>query len=184
MATRPGRELLHTHRGGAADHRVVAAYLRLHGPATAAEVAGFVGTTKSTIASMWPDGLAEVRVQGRAGFLPADALALLENPPDPEPVRLLPAWDPLVQGRDRRLLAPERGYHKEIWKVLGNPGTLLAQGEIAGIWRGKVARERMEITVSPFWPLQSDTRDAIEQEVSRVALTRGFPDAQLTLAPP
>lgn len=163
----------------AAATTVVENYLRLHGPATAAEAAGFVGTTVATVKSTWPAGLATVRVDGRESVLPAADLAAMENPPEPDLVRLLPPWDPFLQARDRRLLVPDPLLHKEVWKVIGNPGALLADGEIAGTWRTKAVGRRLDFTISPFWTLPAAARHEAEAEAERIATARGFADMRV-----
>ncbi|SFB51309.1 Winged helix DNA-binding domain-containing protein [Amycolatopsis marina] len=161
---------------------IVVAYLSLHGPATAGEAAGFVGTTRKCLAPVWPDGLAEVSFDSRNAFLPADRLSLLENPPEPAVVRLLPPSDPLLQGRDRLTLVPDKAQHKEIWKILGNPGAVLADGELAGTWRAKTSGKRLRITVSPFWNLPRPVRERTENEAERVAAVRGYSEAAVDWA--
>ncbi|AXB47177.1 winged helix DNA-binding domain-containing protein [Amycolatopsis albispora] len=153
---------------------VMAAYLRLHGPATPGEAGGFSGTTATAAKEMWPSDLVEVRLDKKKRYLPADALPLLENPPEPDVVRLLPPSDPLLQARDRDLLVPEKAHQKEVWKILGNPGALLTDGEIAGVWRPKTAGNRLSITVRTFWPLSPDVRERVGQEAEVVAAARGL----------
>lgn len=161
--------------------RVVEHYLRLHGPATPAEAARFVGTTRATVEqSFWPADLAEIRVDGQVRHLPADRVAALENPPEPDPVRLLPPWDPFLQARDRTLLVPEAAHQKEVWKVLGNPGALLAGGEITGTWRARTAGRRLEITLTALLPMAARDRIAAEEEARRVATVRGATDVRVT----
>ncbi|WP_460444012.1 DNA glycosylase AlkZ-like family protein, partial [Amycolatopsis cihanbeyliensis] len=161
--------------------RIAAAYLRLHGPATATEVAGFLGTTKRTVTEGgWPEDLVEVRVDGHPAYLPAGQVPELENPPEPGLVRLLPPWDPLLQARDRLVLVPDKAWHKEIWKVIGNPGALLAGGEIAGTWRTRSAGRRLDVTVNPLWMLTRDVRAEVEAEADRVAAVRGFAVARVS----
>jgi Winged helix DNA-binding domain len=162
---------------------VVLNYLHLHGPATAGDAAGFAGTTTKTVQGNWPEGLTEVRVAGRKSFLPSADLPRLENPPDPDLVRLLPPWDPYLQSRDRALLVPDKAQQKEIWKIIGNPGALLADGEIAGSWRTKASgRKRLDFTFKQFWTLSPPVRKATEAEAERVAAVRGFPDLRITWA--
>ncbi|MGA6164028.1 DNA glycosylase AlkZ-like family protein [Amycolatopsis magusensis] len=158
----------------AAATAVMAAYLRLHGPATPGDAGGFSGTTATVAKDMWPSDLAEVQVDGKKRYLPADALALLENPPEPDVVRLLPPSDPLLQARDRDLLVPEKPHQKEIWKILGNPGALLADGEIAGVWRPKTSGKRLSIAVTSFWPLDPGTQNRVGEEAELVAAARGL----------
>jgi hypothetical protein len=164
---------------GLAD--LIATYLRLLGPAGPAEVAKYLGTTTAEIKKAWPDDLAEVTVDGRKGWLPASAVKSFESPPAPEGVRLLPGMDPLLQARDRDVLVPGRERQKEVWRVLGNPGVVLADGEIVGVWRGKLAAgKRIDLTVTPFGPLTAPQRTEIEEESAHVARARGVPAATVT----
>lgn len=107
--------------------------LRLLGPATAAEGAKFLGTTQRAIRRVWPEGLAEVRVDGRRAWLPEEDLDALRSAPAPRLVRLLPPSDPCLQARDRELLAPDPARRQAVWRVLSSPGALLVEGEITGV---------------------------------------------------
>lgn len=167
----------------AAQADVITHYLSVHGPATAAEAAGFMTTTRRTAKSVWPDGLSEVDFDGKIAYVPTDSLDALANPPEPALVRLLPCWDPLLQSRDRTTLVPEKAHQKEIWKIIGNPGAVLADGEIAGTWRAKAkGRKRLELTITPLWAIDAPTRQQIEVEAHRVATARGFADAAVRYA--
>jgi hypothetical protein len=154
---------------------LVRTYLRLLGPATAIEAAKFLGTTRTELLAVWPStGLAEVTVDGRSCWLPEDSVPGLLGPPPPPDVRLLPAGDPFLQARDREFLVPDKARHAEVWKILGNPGALLADGDIAGTWRAKMAgRKTLELTVTPFEPLPSQLRRAVTEEAERIATARG-----------
>src|SRR5215207_5585001 len=161
---------------------LVTAYLRLLGPATQAETAKYLGTTQTELRRAWPDGLAEVRVDGRRAWLPADRVAMLRSAPAPRLVRLLPPGDPYLQARDREMLVPGKARQAEVWRMLGNPGALLVDGEIAGVWRARmVGKKALEVTVTPFEPLAAGTRDAVHDEAGRVAAVRGAPSARLKL---
>ncbi|MFI5489990.1 DNA glycosylase AlkZ-like family protein [Micromonospora echinaurantiaca] len=162
------------------------AYLRLLGPATPADVAGFLGTSAGALRGVWPDGLAEVRVAGRRAWLPADRLDALRDARPAPGVRLLPPGDPFLQGRDRDLLVPERAHQKQLWRILGNPGALLLDGEVAGVWRAKAAgRGALEVTVTPFegHPLPARARREVDAEAAVVAATRGAADVRVRVEP-
>jgi hypothetical protein len=175
----PGAPPIPSANAGIAD--LIATYLRLLGPATPAEAAKYLGTTTAEIKQVWPDDLAEVTVEGKRAWLPASALKHFESPPAPEGVRLLPGMDPLLQARDRDLLVPGRDRQQEVWRVLGNPGVVLADGEIVGVWRAKLAgRKRVDLTVAPFGPLTPPQRADIEEESAHVARARGVPSATVT----
>jgi hypothetical protein len=178
-----GRSAVKTKPDVKAATAVVADYLRVHGPATKSDAAGFVGTTRACVEQMWPDGLVEVQVGGKAAFLPEERLSELENPPEPDFVRLLPPLDPFLQARDKTLLVPDEANRKEVWKMLGNPGVVLADGDISATWRSKASgRKRLDFTVSPFETFNPAARKLVEAEAERVATARGFPEARVTWA--
>ncbi|MFI5959640.1 DNA glycosylase AlkZ-like family protein [Cryptosporangium sp. NPDC051539] len=154
------------------------AYLRLHGPATQAEVAAYFAASRATVADDWPDDLVEVRVDGRAGYwIPASQEAALREPAAPDLVRLLPPGDPYLQTRNRDLLVPERAEQKALWRPLGNPGAVLAEGEIVGFWRPKTSGKKLTITVEGFRPIRED----LEDEARIIAAARGATDVRLVL---
>jgi hypothetical protein len=162
---------------------LITTYLRLLGPATPVEVAKYLGSSTAEMKKVWPTDLAEVQIDGRKAWLPADAVDELSSA-KPEPgVRLVPAMDPLLQARDRNLLVPEKAQQKEVWKVLGNPGVLLVDGEIAGVWRAKMAgKKRVDLTVTPFGTLSPKARKSVEAEAATVARARGAADATVAIA--
>lgn len=153
---------------------LVSTYLRLLGPATPAEAAKFLGTTQAAARPAWPaDGLVEVRVDGRPAWLPEDRVDALRTASAPRLVRLLPPSDPFLQARDHELLLPDKARHKALWGVLGSPGALLVDGEIAGAWRvRKAGKSAVEVAVTPFAPLVARVARAIEDEAGRVAEVR------------
>lgn len=161
-------------RKTAGARRLILAYLRLHGPATIAEAAGYLGTTQAEARQMWPDGVAEVDVDGRTTYLPGDRLEALRTAPEPSVVRLLPPFDPFLQLRDRELLVPDEARRKAVWRILGNPGAVLAGGEVVGVWRtGKSTKTRVELDVTPFGRLPAAQRTAIDAEAEVLAGLRG-----------
>lgn len=160
---------------------LIRAYLRLLGPATPGDVAKYLGTTVTALRPAWPDGLAEVTVDGRTAWLPQESLdALVRAQPAPG-VRLLPSSDPFLQARDRSLLTPDKAREREVWRVLGNPGALLLDGDLAGTWRAKVAGKRLVVTVAPWGALRAPVRAAVEAEAQWLAAARGLPTAEVTV---
>ena len=166
---------------GIAD--LITTYLRLLGPATPAELGKYLGSTTAEIKRVWPTtGLAEVKVDGRKAWLPESSVDDLAKAAPPEGVRLLPGMDPLLQARDRDVLIPTRAQQKEVWRVLGNPGVLLLDGEILGVWRAKASgRKRVDLTVTSFVPLPAARRKQIEAEAAEVARGRDVPEATVTI---
>lgn len=166
----------------AALQRLIAAYLTLLGPAGQADVAGYLDARRADIAAIWPDGLVEVSVDGHPGWLPADRVSAVQGAVAPESVRLLGAFDPWLQARDRWLIVPDDSVHKVLWPVLGRPGVLLVDGEVLGVWRPKASGRKLVLTVSTFAPLPPHVWAAIEAEAERVAAVRGAASVSVTRA--
>ncbi|GAA4927330.1 winged helix DNA-binding protein [Actinomycetospora succinea] len=163
--------------------RLILDYLRVLGPAGPREVADFVGTSATAFAPAWEaalPGLVEVSVDGRKAWLPADDLDAALGAPEPDLVRFLPPWDPMLQARDRALLAPDEDVRKALYKIIGNPGALLADGEIVGTWRPKASGRKLTLEIAPVVPLAPDVRARLDDEAERVAAARGLTLAGLT----
>ncbi|MEV3987375.1 crosslink repair DNA glycosylase YcaQ family protein [Streptomyces sp. NPDC049837] len=161
---------------------LVRAYLRFLGPATPAEVAKYLGSKPAVVRSVWPDDLAEVRVEGRKAWLPASGLDALVSARNPRLARLLPPGDPFLQARDRALVVPDKAREKEIWRAIGGPGALLVGTEIAGTWRAKATARGLDLTVTPFGPLPASVRKKVDAEAATVAAARGAAEVRLRLA--
>jgi hypothetical protein len=158
-------------------------YLRMLGPATPAEVAKYFGSAPAEMKKVWPDDLVEITVDGRRSWLPKASLPDLKSAKASSGVRLIPAMDALLQARDRDLLVPGRDRQKEVWRALGNPGVVLVDGEISGVWRAKMAgRKRIDLTVTPFGSFSAKTRKAVEAEADQVARGRGADDSTVTFS--
>ena len=157
----------------AALRRLIIGYLTLLGPASQADVAGYLETRRADLAPAWPDGLVEVTVDGRAAWLPEVQLDAMAAAPPPEIVRLLGAFDPWLQARDRDVIVPDRGVHRGLWPVLGRPGVLLVDGEVVGMWRPKLSGRSLTVAVEAFAPLPPSVWRHVEDEAQRLAAVRG-----------
>ncbi|HEV7206405.1 MAG TPA: crosslink repair DNA glycosylase YcaQ family protein [Jatrophihabitans sp.] len=151
-------------------------YLELLGPATDAEFAGYLEARRADVREVWPDDLEEVSVDGRQAWLPGDCVAALRRAPEPDLVRLLGPFDPYLQARDRALIVPDRSVHKTLWPVLGRPGVLLVEGEVAGAWRTRASAKKLTITVETFGSVPAAVWKQVDAEAERVAAVRGAAD--------
>lgn len=157
--------------------RLVRAYLALHGPATPADAAAYLGTTGPHVRSVWPPDVVPVTVEGRKAWA-------IEEPgevPEVSFVRLLGHPDPYLQMRDRALLVPDKAKAKTLWTVLAGPGAVVVDGDVVGTWRA-AKKKRLEVTVTPWGRLSRDARSAVEEEAARVALARGVEDFAVAYA--
>ena len=85
-------------------------------------------------------------------------------------VRLLAAGDPLLLARDRDVLVPDKELRMRIFRPTGSPGVVLADGELAGLWRARKKGRRLEVEVEALGPLD---RGAVQAEAERLAPLRG-----------
>jgi hypothetical protein len=129
-------------------------YLRCYGPSTAADYAAWAGIAGPEAERTWAllEGeLGAVSFEGAdRRLLAADLPALLEAPA-PSGVRLLPPYDPWLQQRERALLVADAGRRRLLWRASGNPGVVVADGEIVATWRparqGRRRRRRVHLIV-------------------------------------
>ncbi len=82
----------------------------------------------------------------------------------------------------RELLAPDPALRKKIWTVLGGPGMVLVDGELAGLWRPAKKGRKLVVTVEPLGELSNATKDALAAEAARLAPYRGVVTGELAWA--
>jgi hypothetical protein len=149
-------------------------YLRCYGPSARGDFAAWVGIRAGDTDPWWrlvEDELTRVDFGGTSWIL-TDDLDALGSAPMPKGVRLLPPRDPYTQLRDRETIVDKK-YHKEVWKTVGEPGTVLAGGEIAGIWRPRKSGRKLTITITTFGSLPARDKKSLQDEAEQVAPLRG-----------
>jgi Winged helix DNA-binding domain len=148
-------------------------FLRWYGPSTPKDFGAWAGVARAHARRLWGelDGeLAEVRLDGRRTWLLGEDQAELASPPRARGVRLLPPRDPYLQQLDRATLAPDPDLRKRLFRPVANPGVVLQDGRLAGLWRARASRRRLEIDVEALEPIDDDE---MEGEAARVAELRG-----------
>lgn len=155
-------------------------YLHSYGPSSKAQFATWLGLRAGDATAWWDllaDELAEVDFDGRAWLLAAD-LPALRSAPDAAGVRLLPPRDPYTQLRDRETILA-KPLHGQVWRPLGEPGTVLVDGQIAGVWRPNKAGRRLTVTVQSFDKLSAPQRKSLAEEAELMGTLRGASDVEL-----
>lgn len=147
---------------------LVRAYLRLLGPATPKHVAGYLDAPVKDVQARWPEGAVAVSVAGEQRWLLAEDQALLERGPA-RTTRLLGPFDLFLQGKDRDLLVDDPAHAKALWPVLGRPGAVMVDGEVAGLWRPRKSGKRLDLQVTLWRRL---ARSRIEEQAERLAAFR------------
>jgi hypothetical protein len=148
---------------------VVRAYLHLLGPATPKQVADFLDAPVKDVKARWPEDAVVVPVEGESRWVLAEDEALLGEEP-PKVTRLLGPFDLFLQPKDRALLVPDTPRHKALWPVLGRPGAVLVDGEVAGTWRPRKSGRRLRLEVES-WQALPVTQ--VEEQAERLAAFRG-----------
>ncbi|MFL6126008.1 winged helix DNA-binding domain-containing protein [Actinophytocola sp.] len=158
----------------AARAELLRRYLRCYGPSTRGEFAAWVGIKAGDTDPWWSlveDELTQVEFRGKSWIVTED-LDALQSAPMPKGVRLLPPRDPYTQMRDRETIVDKK-YHREVWKTLGEPGTVLANGKITGIWRPRKSGRKLTITIKTFGPVPAQDKKPLQDEAEQVASLRG-----------
>jgi hypothetical protein len=149
-------------------------YLRCYGPSTRADFAAWLGVRAGDTGPWWSlveDEMTEVEF-GRKTWILTEDLDALQSAPKPKGVRLLPPRDPYTQLRDRKTTV-DKQYHLHVWRAVGDPGMVLVDGEIAGVWRPRKSGRKLTITVKSFGTLPARTKKPLQAEAEHVATLRG-----------
>ncbi|MGC4854488.1 winged helix DNA-binding domain-containing protein [Micromonospora sp. DT4] len=153
-------------------------YVRGHGPVTDREFAGWSGLTLTDARrglAAADDLLSTVRVDGEPMYVDA---ALADIPRIPAVgVVALPGFDEYLLGyRDRTLMLDTA--HREA-VVPGNNGifqaTVVQAGRVVGVWKRKIGRQAVTLTVRPLTPMTAGERTDVEQALARYADFLGLP---------
>jgi Winged helix DNA-binding domain len=155
---------------------LVRRYLHLYGPSTVEDFAGWAGVAEQFARRAWSavdDPLAEVDFAGRRGVVLAQDVEALTSAAPPHGLRLLPPYEPYLQQRDRMTAVPDTALHRRIWKHTGNPGVVLRDGEVTGLWRQRKKGRKLLVTVEPVTTLSTRDRTLIQAEAEPLAEFRG-----------
>jgi len=156
------------------QYDVVRAYLRLLGPATPKHVAAYLDARVKDVTARWPSDVVEVSVEGEPRWvLSADAGALTSD--RVTTTRLLGPFDLFLQARDRPLLVDDPARAKALWPVLGRPGAVLLDGEIAGLWRARKSGKSLRVRVELWAKASASVPKAITEQAERLAAYRHLP---------
>lgn len=143
----------------------------LLGPTTPKLVAAYLDAPVRTVKRRWPEDAVEVDLDGETRYVLARDVEVLRSPPGGDQVRLLGAFDPWLQVRDRDLLVADAARRKDLWRVLGRPGAVLTGAEVAGTWRPRSSGARLRLQVE-MWN-GSEPGAALAAEAERLADHRG-----------
>ncbi|UQA91995.1 winged helix DNA-binding domain-containing protein [Streptomyces halobius] len=151
-------------------------YLRCHGPSTAREFAAWTGVSTAYASRSWEllaGELAEVRYRDAPAWALDADVDLLRDPPEAVGVRLLPPYDPYLANQDRACLLADPALRRKVWRTTSNPGVVLVDGDVAGLWRPRKQGRRLTLLVEAFARLSAGTKAAIRDAAAELAPFRG-----------
>ncbi len=102
--------------------------------------------------------------------LEADIDQLRADGPSPT-LRLLGPFDPYLQLRDRELLVDRAADRKDLWRTLGRPGAIVADGEVKGTWRPRTSGKKFTVQADLWHDLSARRAQGTE----RASRTPGGP---------
>jgi hypothetical protein len=161
----------------AARAELVRRFLRVYGPATHSQLASWAQTAPSHAKQLFEavhEELEAASVEGRRGFVLAADVDRLASPPAASGVRLLGGHDPYVAQPDRATLVPDPGLRKQLFPAMGRPGVVLADGVMAGLWRGRKQGDILELSVD-WLGEQVD----VAEDAAAIAALRGCDEARV-----
>lgn len=168
------------------QRQLVRRFLHCYGPADEAMLAQWLGCSPQQARRLWQGAAADMLpacVEGRRRFILAqDADAFAQARP-PEGIRLLGPHDPYLDCRDHDLLLPDKALQRQVWRITANPGVILRQGRVAGIWKGKTAGRRFTLAAT-LWQPDPALTGAIQAQAARYASFRGLTLADCTITSP
>jgi len=161
-------------------------YLRSFGPATVQDVAYWIGANLRDVKPFWDAMCAEfvpIETDGKIRYLLAtDLHDLLAMEDASLPVRLIPAFDPLLLApRDKGELLDMR-FHKRIYGAAAwvYPA-LLVDGRVVANWTYERKPKHIEIVIHPFTRINKRLLPAIKRDARHLAAAISR-DASVTIA--
>lgn len=137
-----------------ADKELTRKFLHCYGPATVNAYMNWLGCSPKQAKRLWSsveDELEPVEAGGRICYMLTEDMEALRGARKwEERLLLLGAHDPYLELQDRTVILENQALHKTVWRTSANPGVVLKNGRIAGIWRQRTQKGNLDITVTMF----------------------------------
>jgi len=144
---------------------LVKKYLHCYAPASAAMFADWLGCSWQQALRIWSTASAdmvEVRVENKSLYiLKEDMSEFLGVPAFDNQIKLLSPHDPYLGLRDREVILPDQTLQKQVWKSAVNPGAVLKNGRVIGIWKTKTAKANISVCVEIWEPYTQEDEQQI-----------------------
>jgi hypothetical protein len=162
----------------AAPAELIRRYLRSFGPATVQDVTYWLGANLRNVLPVWKqlgDEIVPVETEGKTRWLLAGDVDALKAMDDATlPVRLIPAFDPLLLApRDKSELLDMR-FHKVIYGIAAwvHPAVIV-DGRVVAKWSYERKANHVVFTIQPFTRLNKRLLPAIRRDANHLARAIG-----------
>ena len=113
--------------------------------------------------------MCRVQVGAAKRYMLAADLPLLCRETPPSGLRLLGAHDPYLDLRDREVILENKTLQRRVWRTVANPGAVLEDGRVVGIWKSKTDKDRLEIRAELWESLPGSRVRQIQDWAERYA---------------
>lgn len=158
-----------------AGKKLVRGYLHCYGPSTVDNFVNWLGCSPQQGKRLWSavgDELENVTVAGKKAFILAeDRINLFSKPDFGREWLLLGGHDPYLDQRDRAVLQSDKGLQRKIWTMVTNPGAVVCEGEVVGIWNSRKKSSGIEIKFT-LWETPGEQQKLYDMAESYAAFRR------------
>lgn len=167
---------------GEASRCLVRKFLHCYGPSSPDLFGEWLGCSGKQARRMWnlaAEEMEPVSVMGKKKFfLREDRQILFESPDFSRGPLLLSGYDPYLDQRDRQILQPDSRLRRKIWRTVANPGAVVTEGRVTGIWTARKKKDGLEVDISLWEP--GDSRRRLTELAEDYAAFRGLSLSELT----
>ncbi len=153
-------------------------YLAAYGPAQPEDFASWSGLSLKEIRPAWQqisNQLLEMQVKQQTAWMLKTQVAWLDDlAATPPLVRLLPRYDTFLLGYRSRDFMVAAQFAKRVNAGGGiiHP-TIIADGQVVGIWKTKKGKKGLEVLIEPFEPLSPELQAGVDAEIKDLARFAG-----------
>lgn len=158
---------------------LVKKFLHCYGPARPSALSEWLGCSPAQAGRLWSavqEEIQPVSVDEKIFYMLSEDMDRLRAGAGDQRAQapvLLGAHDPYLDARDRRILLGDAGLHKLVWKTVANPGVVLLEGRVAGVWKSASSGAWMKFSVTLFETLNGAQRRALGEGAEAYARFRG-----------
>lgn len=153
-----------------AAHELVRRYVHTYGPTNRQEFTKWLGCSTAQGQRLWVLIAGEATAVDAGSVLTADLPEFQKTAAPAGTLRLLGPHDPYLDANGRDLLLPDKKLQRKVWRMVGNPGAVLLDGQIVGVWRQRKQGKQLSMTVDSFRPLTGELKQKITEQAEMYAV--------------